>query len=240
MNISRLLQQRYLSKAARPKKKIALFGVCEDRNSSYKRGAALAPSVIRNFLYCDSSNTYSEVGVDVAPHITQFGDWISEKNLVDDLYGLMKDPIHSMITNDQAIPLAIGGDHSISSPLVRIVKETLQTPLTIVHFDAHPDLYPIFQENPSSHASPFARILEQESLCTKLISIGLRTTTQVQQEQIMKYNVHCIDAKDFPAKGSDIRSTLEKLIGPHQPVYVSFDMDVIEPVSRIRQFLSYS
>lgn len=61
---------------------------------------------------------------------------------------------------DPLRPLVLGGDHSISFPVVRAVSEKLGGAVDILHFDAHPDLYHDFEGNYYSHASPFARIME--------------------------------------------------------------------------------
>ena len=57
-------------------------------------------------------------------------------------------------------PLVLGGDHSISYPVVRAVSEKLGGTVDILHLDAHPDIYDAFEGNKYSHASPFARIME--------------------------------------------------------------------------------
>lgn len=54
----------------------------------------------------------------------------------------------------------LGGDHSISYPVVRAVSEKLGGPVDILHLDAHPDIYDCFEGNTYSHASSFARIME--------------------------------------------------------------------------------
>lgn len=52
--------------------------------------------------------------------------------------------------------MAFGGDHSVTYPLVKAAAKHHPN-LSILHFDAHPDLYDNFEDNPNSHASPFAR-----------------------------------------------------------------------------------
>ena len=61
---------------------------------------------------------------------------------------------------DPLRPLVLGGDHSISFPVVRAVPEKLGGPVDILHLDAHPDIYHCFEGNKYSHASSFARIME--------------------------------------------------------------------------------
>lgn len=68
--------------------------------------------------------------------------------------------IASMPFQDPLRPLVLGGDHSISYPVVRAVSEKLGGPVDILHLDAHPDIYDAFEGNIYSHASSFARIME--------------------------------------------------------------------------------
>lgn len=65
-----------------------------------------------------------------------------------------------MTLQDPLRPLVLGGDHSISFPVVRAVSEKLGGPVDILHLDAHPDIYHAFEGNIYSHASSFARIME--------------------------------------------------------------------------------
>jgi arginase family enzyme len=67
------------------------------------------------------------------------------------LYTFFQDPLR---------PLVLGGDHSISFPVIRAVSEKLGGPVDVLHLDAHPDNYDAFEGNIYSHASSFARVME--------------------------------------------------------------------------------
>ena len=84
---------------------------------------------------------------------------------------------------------------------------------------AHPDLYNNFDNNPYSHASPFARIMEK-SLVKRLVQIGIRTLNNHQREQVEKFNVEVIEMKDFSSNLS------LKFDGP---LYISLDIDGLDP-----------
>jgi arginase family enzyme len=249
--------KRLLSTSTPKSKKdlVGLIGICEDRNSSYLTGARLAPPKIRECLNCDSSNGFSEANrIHVASHIYDYGDYHPGQNFGDitNVVGL--------VCSQGRVPLILGGDHSITAPVFAAVSSGIREPITIVHFDAHPDLYPTFENNVHSHASPFARILEKKESnnCKNLIQIGIRTINDLQQEQILKYGVKIIEAKDFPAKGtfapfcyhfspivnlvfigSDISTELQKYISSSSPVYISIDIDVLEPVTNFDLKLSF-
>lgn len=61
---------------------------------------------------------------------------------------------------DPLCPLVLGGDHSISFPVIRAVSEKHGGPVDVLHLDAHPDNYDAFEGNIYSHASSFARVME--------------------------------------------------------------------------------
>ena len=65
--------------------------------------------------------------------------------------------------------------------------------LTILHIDAHCDIYHAYQGNPRSHASPFARIME-ERLADRLIQVGTRTINDHHREQFKRFGVEVIEA----------------------------------------------
>jgi arginase family enzyme len=88
-----------------------------------------------------------------------------------------------------------------------------------VHIDAHSDIYHAYQDNPRSHASPFARIME-EGLTDRLIQIGIRTVNDHHREQFRRFGVEVIEmARWEPHLRLDIRT----------PIYLSLDMDGLDP-----------
>jgi len=150
-----------MSKDALKKGDVALIGILSDENSSYKKGAARAPEYIRRALHSWSANLCSELGVDLAnnPGFIDVGD--REIAGGADNFLAIEADIDQIIERD-ALPLILGGDHAITYPIMRAINRA-NGPVNILHFDAHPDLYENFEGNPYSHASPFARIMENGS-----------------------------------------------------------------------------
>jgi arginase len=116
-------------------------------------------------------------------------------------------------------PLILGGDHAIIYPILRAVCAH-HGPVNILHFDAHPDLYDELDGNRLSHASPFARIMEQ-GLAKKVVQVGIRTLNAHQKEQAQRFGVKIHEMKSF-----DSESFLLPFDGP---LYLSFDMDTLDP-----------
>jgi arginase family enzyme len=92
--------------------------------------------------------------------------------------------------------------------------------VNILHFDAHPDLYDNFEDNPWSHASPFARIME-DGLASRLVQVGIRTLSPHLRKQAHRFGVEIHEMKDL-----DIKSVGQDFVGP---VYISCDLDALDP-----------
>jgi arginase len=195
---------------------IGLIGFPYDAASSFLRGPSSAPPVIRAALYSDITHLWSESGVDLgAGHLFDAGDL----DLPED-QGVLEDISRGVrqILEQGLHPLSLGGDHSISFPILRAFKEVYPR-LSLLQLDAHPDLYDEFEGSRTSHACPFARIMEA-GLADRLVQVGIRTSTGHQREQARKYGVEVFEMRHW-------REDLNlKFDGP---VYISLDLDVFDP-----------
>ena len=197
--------------------KLALIGIRYDENSSFTKGAADAPPQIRAALRSDAWNMNSENGTDLSGESTFFDAGDIEPVPGSDMPTLIENSIHTLIA-DGLSPISLGGDHSITYPIVRAFAQKYKD-LSILHFDAHPDLYDNYQGNRNSHASPFARIMEQR-LVKRLVQVGIRTFTSHQREQVRKFNVESIEMHNL---------TTNLQLEFDSPVYISFDIDALDP-----------
>lgn len=194
---------------------ISIIGVPYDGNSSFLRGAAAAPEAIRHSLFCPSSNLWAENGIDLEPLLKDAGDVKFES--ASDFAPKIEAALASLYSADQ-IPIALGGDHSISFPILKAVHEK-HSQVSILHLDAHSDSYERFDDNYYSHASPFARIMESE-LAKQLVQVGIRTLNEHQRDQVRRYGIELHEAKDW-RDGTVLRFKY--------PLYISIDLDVLDP-----------
>ena len=204
-----------------------LVGIPWDASSSFQRGAAGAPGLIREALWSPSTNTSTELGISIEPDsIGDAGDLALSADGAEARAAI--EVAITRLLEGGAVPVSLGGDHSITYPVLRAFRR--MGPLTILHIDAHGDLYdqfPLPEAGASSapagdrysHACPFARIME-DGLCRRLVQVGIRTMTPHLLAQAARFGVEvygpdaCADAP------------VEALEGP---LYVSLDLDGLDP-----------
>jgi arginase len=198
--------------------RIQLLGLPTDVNSSYRRGCAEGPGAVRRAWqrYGEFGNATTEDGLEIGSdlHLDDLGDLPLEETPAD----------HAAIVAAAAQAgrrgplLTVGGDHAVTYPLVEGLAQ-VHGPLNLLHFDAHPDLYHDYEGNPRSHASPFARILER-GLARRLVQVGVRTWNVHNREQARRFGVEVVDWAGFSP---------ERVPIPEAPLYVTIDLDGIDP-----------
>lgn len=196
---------------------ISVVGIPFDEFSSFMRGPAQAPPKIREAYHSDSANYFTESIINLKDH----PGWKDVGDLKlptgAEAIATIEESISALLNKSEKL-MSLGGDHSVTYPIVKAFAKKY-SPLTILHLDAHGDLYDTFGGNKYSHACPFARIME-EGLASRLIQVGIRTMNTHQAEQVKKFGVEVIEMKDW---NPNIRFQLEG------PVYISLDMDAVDP-----------
>jgi agmatinase len=196
---------------------LRLIGAPTDRHSSFLRGAAKGPPLIRAALWSDHGNMTAESGVELGLdlHLADAGDLPLAEDEGDD--ALIAGAVAAAAA-EGAVPLVLGGDHSITVPVVEALAAA-HGPVDILHFDAHPDLYDDFDGDPRSHASPFARIMER-GLARRLVQVGIRTLNRHCREQAERFGVEMVEIRRFAP---------DAVPQPEGPLYVSLDLDAFDP-----------
>lgn len=196
---------------------VGVIGVPVDENSSFLRGSAGAPAKIREILHSGSSNWGTETG----PDLDSATSW---KDLGDmklpALPGAMAEIRRQAadLLDSGMRMLFLGGDHSVSFPLISAYAQKYPD-LNVIHLDAHADLYHNFEDNPHSHASPFARLMEEGNVA-RLIQIGIRTLNHHLREQAKKFRVEVIEMRQLKDA---------QRLHFDGPVYLSLDLDCLDP-----------
>jgi arginase len=197
--------------------RVALLGLPYDASSSFQRGPAEAPPVIRRAFTSADSNLTTQLGVDLeqAGTVHDAGDLSLPEGAG------AREKIETAVATllDRGFrPLLLGGDHSVSYPVLRAFRARYPR-LTLLHVDAHPDLYDEFEGDRFSHACPFARIME-EGLAARLVQVGIRCMNAHQRTQAERFGVEVHELRSWSGPVS---------IRLEPPVYVSFDIDGVDP-----------
>jgi len=200
---------------------IVILGIPDESQShALRKGASEAPHFIREIS--NLRDSYTKEG---KKSLGLPFNGIGRKKVLD--YGnISKDQIDEVferIISKSKIPIVMGGDHSISRDIIKAISKK-KAPLSLVYFDAHPDLVSSIQ---NYYGSVFYDVLPNIDLKTSL-QIGIRTPEQEELDNLKKYDIKVITPFDILEKGvKEISKSILKTIGKN--VYVSFDMDCVDP-----------
>jgi len=210
---------------------VALLGVPFDGGTTNRAGARHGPREMRN-----QSSLMRRVHhvTNVAPYdLVRVGDLgdcaVNPIDLKDSLAKI--ETFFSAIRTAGAIPIAAGGDHLISLPILRALGK--DRPLGMIHFDAHSDTNDrYFGDNPYTHGTPFRRAIEEGVLdARRVVQIGMRGSIydKADYDFARANGVHIIFIEEFAERGPDDVMAQARAIVGERPVYVSFDIDVLDP-----------
>jgi len=198
---------------------IKVIGIPFDNNSSFLRGSSLAPPLVRLMDKNGSANCFAENGIEIieGENYKDEGDIVFDTSNAAIAFNVIKNTIAKELAHNSKC-CCIGGDHSISYPVIDAFTDVYSN-LHVLHLDAHADLYENFDNNPYSHASPFARLLEKGKI-KSLTQVGIRTLNTHQRQQAAKYGVQVVEMKDF---------NYNFIASLSSPLYISLDLDVLDP-----------
>ena len=135
---------------------VVVVGVPHDENSSFLRGSALAPRLIREALASASSNLWTENGIDLGQETAWRMDGDIDFTEHGKAFGEIEQQIETRLSQQYRV-VSLGGDHAITYPILRAYSR-FYPDLTLVYLDAHPDLYDELDGkwNSTQHAIPRA------------------------------------------------------------------------------------
>jgi len=208
-----------------------IAGVPFDTGGTFRVGARFGPSGIReNSLLLRPYNPAQ--GIDIFKYCNgvDFGDLPIVPGYLPESHKLIENGAKN-IYQSKATPIFIGGDHSISLPLLRSVKEKFG-PVALIHFDAHSDLWHGYFDNKDTHGTPFRRAVEENLIDPSLSSqIGLRGSLYDKNDFEMsnKVGLLAITGPELHNLGIEKALDIVKNRVGKGPAYLTFDIDFIDP-----------
>ncbi|MGF0313364.1 agmatinase [Rhodococcus sp. IEGM1428] len=210
---------------------VVVWGIPFDSGVSYRPGARFGPNHIRQGSRL------------LRPYNPASDNYPFKRNQVADAGDLGVNPfdIKSAIetiesgarrlTDTGRTLLTIGGDHTIVLPLLR-VQHAMHGPIAVVHFDAHLDTWDTYFGEPYTHGTPFRRAFEEGLVDTAhSMHIGLRGPlySKVDLDESERMGFSAVNARDFSRKSLDELVERMRVRVGARPVYVSVDIDVLDP-----------
>ena len=215
---------------------IALVGIPWDGGTTNRAGARHGPREVRNqSSLMRSAHHASGTAPFRIANIADVGD--VPVNPIDLMDGLARiEAGMAQIVGAGALPLAVGGDHLTTLPVLRAVAAGPRAkgqPLGMIHFDAHSDTNDsYFGGNRFTHGTPFRRAIEEGLLDpSRIVQIGIRGSVYDPGEHdwAKAQGVRIIYMEEFVRRGpDDVMAEAREIIGT-RPCYVTFDVDAIDP-----------
>ncbi|CAN3126359.1 agmatinase [Mycobacterium sp. smrl_JER01] len=211
---------------------IAVIGVPFDSGVTYRPGARFGPAAIRQASrLLKPYNPALEVAPFATAQVVDAGDIAANPFDITAAVDQIKAGIGALVRRPEQRFVLLGGDHTIALPALQAVNE-LHGPVALVHFDAHLDTWDTYFGAPCTHGTPFRRASEQ-GLIVKGHSahVGIRGSLYdaadlLDDAELGFTVVHCRDVDRIGVDGV-IERVLQR-VGTH-PVYVSIDIDVLDP-----------
>jgi guanidinopropionase len=209
---------------------IALIGVPTDAGLSHRTGARFGPQAMRaQSGLIRYINTYTKMIPYDHARVGDIGDAPIENTL--DLHMLL-DEIHQFyrrIRDAGVVPLSVGGDHSISYPILKALGA--RQPVALIHFDSHHDTTAAMKGTKFHHGAPFRNAVEDGVIDpARTVQIGIRDPyTEFAAPFARDHGFTVIEMRDIEDRGiAEAIARVREVVGSH-PAYLSFDIDVLDP-----------
>ena len=210
---------------------IAMAGVPWDAGTPNRAGARHGPAqiremsrLLRRYNFATRLSPFNRCAIaDLGDAPINPFDLLATLESVEDFF--------AAICDAGALPVAVGGDHLITLPLLRAVGR--QRPVGLIHFDAHADTMDCLFGQRFHSGSPLRRAVEDGVLDPKrAVTIGLRGTQFGPDDTAFnrEHGMTVITIEDFFETGAKAVAAHAREVVGEAPVYLTFDIDVLDPV----------
>ncbi|HKV26426.1 MAG TPA: agmatinase [Candidatus Acidoferrum sp.] len=209
---------------------VALVGIPFDSGTTYRPGSRFGPRNIRaQSAIIRPWNPVLRVDPFERNRIADYGDLSVNPLSIEDTFRRIEEGI-SRLLKAEVRCVCVGGDHSISLPILRAVAKK-HGPVSLIQFDAHNDLWDEYFGSKYSHGTPFRRAFEEGLLKDgEVLQVGLRGQVYGEDDFdfARKHKVRMVTAEEFHSKGlRAVRRYLPDF--RRKPVYVTLDIDCVDP-----------
>lgn len=209
---------------------VAIVGVPYDGGTSYRPGARMGPREIRAQSSLIRSYSYFQ---NVAPfdrlNVADVGDVDASPVSIDKAYDAIEARM-SAIVGAGARPIVVGGDHSITLPVLRALAKE-HGPLGLVQIDAHIDTWDEYFGGKYFHGTPFRRAIEEGIIDgRRFLQVGIRGPMYGEDDFDVhrEHGITMIDIEQVKARGIPwVVDEMRRVLAG--AVYMTFDIDAVDP-----------
>jgi agmatinase len=208
---------------------VAIVGVPFDGGTSYRPGARLAPREIRSqSSLIRPYNYFQKIAPFERLNVADAGDIDAPPVAIEQCYDVIEKNV-AAIAAAGTTPAIIGGDHSISLPVIRALAKA-HGPLGLVQFDSHIDTWDEYFGNKYFHGTPFRRAIEEKVIDpARFVQVGIRGP-MYGEDDFEFHREHGITVLDIDRVKADIDGAVDAVrrVATGR-CYVTFDIDAIDP-----------
>ncbi len=210
---------------------IGIIGVPFDGGVTNRTGTRHGPRAVRDqSSLLRRINSATAVRPFEAMRVRDLGDcWIEQPFTLE---GALAEIVafYRTVVAGKVVPLSVGGDHSISLPILRAVA--VGGPIGMIHIDAHCDTGDDYLGSRLHHGAPFRRAVEEGLLDPKrVIQIGIRGTTNDPDMWSFskRSGMRVLPMDEFQDKGWQFAAEEAHRVVGRGPVYLTYDIDSLDP-----------
>ena len=207
---------------------IAVLGIPFDGGVSFRNGAKDGPRAIREITYTIPPTTeHFESLVGLKVH--DLGDIDGDNR--DLIFTKAEDKIESLVKSKTFFTM-IGGDHSVTIPVLKGINKALDEPFGIIHIDAHFDLCNALYGDPLSHGSTERRALELDNVpdSESIYFLGIRSIEEDELKFMKSNKLNVINAHKFNKLGVDaVIKEVQNKMARFNHIYITLDIDCLDP-----------
>lgn len=207
---------------------IVVFGIPYDGNVSYREGASDGPAAIRESAAPIAPTT--EYFEDLTgTKVVDLGDFVDEE--CETIFSDVEQKVAELVRNKKFFTM-IGGDHSVTIPVLRGIDKAIDHEFGIIHIDAHFDLCDELDGNSLSHGCTERRAIELDHVkdIDSLFFVAIRSC-ELSELDFMKSNkVNVINAADYEKMGTaNVVKAVKDKMSKFKSVYLTVDIDCLDP-----------
>jgi len=211
---------------------VTIFGVPFDLGTTNRPGARFGPEAIRSASLFLTSASGGHPEFLVSPttklKIVDIGDLAIANGYLEESIALIEGQVDQIKTHS----IAMGGDHTITLPILRALRKRRAQPLSLIHFDAHLDTWKDNYGAPIGHGTSFHYAAEENLIDPRTsIQVGIRApvdTTTIDYTETLGFSA--LTAEEVhTSTPADTAKRITDVVGSNNPVYLTFDVDALDP-----------